>query len=159
MHNRNRAFVIIQLWLAFLIALAASGCTVKLIADYDESTDKSVTALQRKLATFFVDVESKIAKPEGAHDKYVETYKELRVDISALELRVNALPKNTITQQQIALLKANLTSLELLHKAGFGQGEAGARAALGAAQKDFDTALAAILKLELAKKRGEQSKE
>jgi hypothetical protein len=159
MKSRDLGRAFLQFMLGLALVLAASGCTIKLIADYDEATDKSVTDLQRKLSTFFVDLDGKLGTPEEGYDNYEDTYKEIRVDISALSLRVNALPKNAITQEQVEILKRNLSLLEQLHKSGLGTGIDGKKAVLASTQKDFDTALAAILKLELAKKRGEQSKE
>ena len=159
MQNRNMIRTAALLGLTLMLSLGAAGCTVKWIADYDETVDKSVTALQRKLTTFFVDLESKLGTPEEAHANYVDTYKDIRVDISALELRVNAIPKNKITRGQIKLLKQNILKLENLHKTGLGQGIEGKKMVLMIIQNDFNTALAAILKLELAKKRGEKPKE
>ncbi len=152
-HLAVRTFVLCLL-------LASSGCTVKLIANYDESTDRAVTTLQRKLATFFVDVESKLGTPDEAHENYIDTYKELRVDISAIKLRVSALPKNKITEDQIEALENNMTLLETLHQTGFAIGNIEAKKqVLMDTQKSFDTSLAAILRLELAKKRGDNGKE
>lgn len=147
-------------WIVLVMSLAAGGCTnIRLIADYDETTDKTVTELQRKISTFLIDVESKLGTPEAAHERFVETYKALRVDISAIELRVNALPKNRITQDQVKALKDNIGLLETLHKTGFAANLDGQKAVLATTQKDFDVALAAILKLELAKRRGEEPQE
>lgn len=136
-----------------LAGLALSACTVKLIADYDQETDRAVTALQRRMARHLIDIESKLGTPKAEYAVYVEEYKELRVDVSALELRVNALPQNSITQEQIAIVHSMVETLEELHKEGFGANTEGSREVLKSIQKDFDTALAAILKLELAKKR------
>jgi len=150
----------VLLWIMLLNVLLLSGCTsIKLISDYDETTDKAVTALQRKMSTFLVDVESKLGTPNAEHKNYVETYKELRVDISAIELRVNALPNNRITQEQIKTLKDNIGLLETLHKTGFAGDLNSQKSVLATVQKDFDTALSAILKLELAKRRGEKTQE
>jgi hypothetical protein len=148
-------------WAILILTLAVSGCTnIRLIADYDETTDKAVTELQRKMSTFLIDVESKLETPDEAkHEKFAETYKEFRVDISAIELRVNAMPKNRITQNQIKALKNNIGLLESLHKTGFAANLEGKKAVLATIQKDFDVALAAILKLELAKRRGEEPQE
>lgn len=159
---RNNSYctaMFLRLFLSLFLALGVSGCTVKLIADYDKKTDEAVTALQRKISTFLIDVESKLGTSQADYSNSTETYKELRVDVQAIELRVNALPKNDITQEQIKKLKDNLALLEQLHKKGFAEDLEGKRAVLTTVQEDFDTALAAILKLELAKRRGEDPKE
>lgn len=160
MQQRNLARYRAFMWVLLILSLAVSGCTnIRLIADYDETTDKAVTELQRKISTFLIDVESKLGTSEAGHDKYAETYKELRVDIGAIELRVNALPKNKITQDQVESLKANIILLESLHKTGFANGIDNQKTILSSVQKDFDVALAAILKLELAKRRGDEPQE
>lgn len=157
--NRNLYQLSIQLLLSSLLVLGSAGCTIKLIADYDENTDALVTSLQRELSTFFVDLESKLGTPAESYENFGDTYKAIRVDISALSLRVNALPKNSITQEQVDILKRNLDLFEQLHKSGLGEGVEGKKAVLTSIREDFDTALAAILRLELAKKRGDISKE
>lgn len=141
----NELFAVILI----LVSIMIYGCSVKLIADYDEATDKAVTELQRKMETFFIDLESKVGTDAAKYEEYVDFYKEVKVDISAIELRASALPKNDITLQQIKLLKDNLSKLEQLHKTGITH-----MALVLEPRRDFNTALSEILKLELAKKRG-----
>lgn len=127
-----------------------SGCSVKLISSYDETTDKAVTALQKKVEIFFVTVESQEGLPECEYKNHKKFYEEVKVDISAIEVRARAIPDNEITIEQVELLKGSLTNLELLHK-------------ISCLSKDqieplriaFNSSFTAILKLEFAKKRGE----
>ncbi len=134
--------------LMFLILVTSVSCTIRLISNYDEQTDEAVTALQRKLSTFFVELES-TAGTDAAHiDNHIDFYKEVDVDISAIALRVAALPKNEITQQQIKLLRDNLAKLKEIHQIGISSVEL-----VSVIREDFDQALASILRLELAKKR------
>jgi len=152
-------FTPFRLLLIIWLSLLASGCTVKLIASYDKTTDDAVTALHRKVSTFLIDVESKLGTADSEYGNFSEIYKELRVDISAIELRVNAMPKNSITQSQIRTLKQSISDLEQLHQTGFANNLLGQQAVLAQAQDDFDRSLAAILKLELAKRRGAEPEE
>lgn len=145
--------------LIIFIMLLLSGCTIQLIASYDKATDEAVTALHRKVTTFLIDVESKLGTSEADYDNFPQFYRDLRTDLSALELRVSALPKNRITQTQIATLKQSISNLEDLHRIGFGNDLSGQKAALSLVQDDFNRSLAAILKLELAKRRGEEPEE
>ena len=138
-------------WLIVLFCvLTLTGCSVKLISSYDERTDQNVTALQKKVATFFVKVGSQVGLPECKYDNHVNFYQETKVDISAIEMRARAIPKNEITIEQVQLLKSSLNSLEQLHQLDcFTENQ------VINLQSNFDTHLTAILKLELAKKRGD----
>ena len=88
--------------------------------------------------------------PECAYDNHKKFYQDSKVTISAIEVRAKAIPKNTITIEQIGLLKDSLDKLEKLHKLGcFSAGQ------VENLRNSFNTSFTAILKLELAKKRGE----
>ena len=141
------------LYLVFIF-LAISGCvTVKLISDYDEATDKAITSVQRKFETFFVELESQVGTDDAAFENHSNFYKEIEVDISAIQLRVDALPNNNITSKQITLLRENIELLKGFHEEGITVVEA-----IEPARNSFNTALSSILKLELAKRRGEDEK-
>jgi len=134
--------------LALIIAL--SGCSIKLFSSYDENTDKAVTQLQKDFETFFVKVDSQAGLPECKHENHVKFYQDTKVAISGIEVRTRAISKNNITVKQIGLLKDSLTSLEKLHKLGCFTTEE-----VENLRSNFNTSITAILKLELAKKRGE----
>jgi len=134
--------------LALLIVL--SGCSIKLISSYDENTDKAVTQLQKDFETFFVTVDSQSGLPECKYENHTKFYQDSKVAISAIEVRARAIDKNEITVEQVGLLKDSLTSLEKLHKLGcFTSGQ------VENLRNSFNSSITAILKLELAKKRGE----
>lgn len=135
------------IWLACCLILL-SGCAVKLIADYDPKTDEAVTQLQRRIETFFVDLESQVGSEEAEYLHHVQFYKDIRIDVSALKLRASAMPRNEITLRQIALLEENIALLEETHKEGIADIEV-----VKVPRDDFNTALSNILKLELAKRR------
>ena len=97
---------------------ALTGCSVKLISSYDEKTDNAVTQLQKEVETFFVTIEGQAGLPECAYENHKKFYQDSKVTISAIEVRARAIPKNTITIEQIELLKDSLEKLEKLHKLG-----------------------------------------
>ncbi|MGD8261986.1 MAG: hypothetical protein PVG70_01555 [Desulfobacterales bacterium] len=140
----------ITLLIVYLALLVASGCSVKLISSYDEKTDNAVTELQKKFETFFVTVESQEGSPECKYENHQSFYQESKVEISAIEVRARAVPKNEITVEQIELLKDSLDKLEKLHKISCLSPEQ-----ISLLRSNFNTSFTAILKLELAKKRGE----
>jgi hypothetical protein len=133
-----------------VFVLILSSCTIKLIANYDEQTDQAVTELQRKLETFFVKLERQVGTSDADYVNYQAFYDGVKVDISAIKLRVKAIPKNEITLKQIELLEDNLATLEELHQEGITDIQV-----VAVVRDDFNTALTSILSLELAKKRGE----
>ncbi|MFA6465259.1 MAG: hypothetical protein WCT30_05840, partial [Desulfurivibrionaceae bacterium] len=97
-------------------ALVVSGCAVKLISSYDETTDKTVTALQKKTEAHLVALEAVEGLPECKYEKHKQFYEEARVDVSAIAVRAAAIPKNEITTEHTVLLSQSLNSLEKLHK-------------------------------------------
>ncbi|MDP1895492.1 MAG: hypothetical protein Q8K87_15340 [Hydrogenophaga sp.] len=134
----------------FVFIFSLSGCSIKLISSYDETTDKAVTALQKKTEAHLVALEAIEGLPECKYEKQNKFYDEAKVDISAIAVRAAAIPKNEITTEQTILLSNSLNSLETLHK-------------IACLSKDqitplrtlFNSSFTAILKLELAKRRGE----
>lgn len=130
--------------------MALSGCAIQLISKYDEATDKAVTALQKKTEAHLVALEAVQGLPECKYEKHKQFYEEARVDISAITVRAAAIPKNEITTQQAGLLAGNLGSLEKLHRMACLSGDQ-----IAPLRTQFNSSFTAILKLELAKRRGE----
>lgn len=151
-------------------AICLAGCVpLKLVSDYDEKIDQGVTEVQKK-------VEAILTKIEGSADNPSATYKPgdysaIKEDLNVLITRAAASEKNEITVKQLytlgfALLEAapqppddlNLTqpkggSLQQRNrmKEPFGpQDMRDLRALLGVSFR-------AILKFELAKKRGDSA--
>ena len=135
----------------FVALIALSGCSVKLVSNYDENTDKAVTQLQKDFEKFFLTVDNQAGTPECEYENHKQFYIDSNVAISSIEVRAKALDKNEITVEQIGLLKDSLTKLEQLHKKGcFTKGQ------IANLRDSFNTSITAILKLELAKKRGDK---
>lgn len=144
--TRRLGFTCLSLILAALI----SGCTIALVSDYDEVTDKAVTALQRKVEEHLVRLEAAAGKPGCEHAKYEKFYEEAKVDVSAIRTRTAAIPKNDITTKQTDLLADSLQSLEDLHKLA-----CISKAQIPTLRAPLNSTFTAILKLEIAKKRGQ----
>jgi PBP1b-binding outer membrane lipoprotein LpoB len=132
------------------LALVTSGCSIKLISSYDETTDKTVTALQKKTEAHLVSLEAVDGLPECKYEKYKQFYEEAKVDVSAISVRAAAIPNNEITTEQTALLSNSLDRLENLHKIACLSKDEIKPLRIG-----FNSGFTAILKLELAKRRGE----
>ncbi len=60
------------------LALAVSGCSIKLISSYDETTDKTVTALQKKTEAHLVALEAVEGLPECKYEKHKQFYDEAK---------------------------------------------------------------------------------
>jgi hypothetical protein len=133
-----------------LYLIIGTGCTVKLISTYDEKTDIAVTDLQKRMETLFLSLESLEGLPECAYEYHAAVYRDIKVSVSAIEVRAKAIPENDITIQQIELLKENIDLLEQLHKMS-----CLTKDQIEPLRINFNSGFTAILKLELAKKRGD----
>lgn len=136
-------------FLLFFLLVVSSCNSVRLISDYDEITDKTVTALQEKTARFFVNLEDDIGTEKAAYENYREFYKEAKVDLYVLKTRADAIDKNQIVRDQVSLLTSMVTDMEKLHKIGFSSLEQ-----VKALEQPFNSAFTAILKLQMGLKRG-----
>jgi hypothetical protein len=142
---------------AFLVLLAA--CQVQLVSQYDEQTDVAVTELQKRTERFLLELEALGGsdKPEAAARRTYAAnegfYRDAQVAITSMRLRAQAIPKNELTIQEIALLEQSFESLRQLHVQG---GNAGLRTVIvEPVRSSLNTHFGAIIKLELSKKRGE----
>ena len=138
--------------LGILIVILTSCGHIRLISDYDEITDKTVTALQEKVSTFLVKIESEIGTDEAKYENYKQFYLDAKVDLNTLKVRADAIEKNKIVQDQITALTSMIDSLEKLHKIGFASTEQ-----IEALKQPFNSAFTAIIKLQMGLKRGEKS--
>ncbi|MFN0132574.1 MAG: hypothetical protein ACKVW3_08610 [Phycisphaerales bacterium] len=152
--------------IAALIALVASllpmGCAIQLVSNYDEVTDKGVTALHRDVEAFFLTLKEELAErpADALHAKHKGFYSKARLDLGTLRLRADSIPKNTQTVEQLKLLDASLADLErlhLLHDQAVRDNTTTNRlspAIVDITRQLFHTHLSSILALEMAKKRG-----
>ncbi len=103
------------LWVVLLV----TGCTVRLIADYDEFTFTKTAELQESCETLFVALENAAATPDASDDLYpahAATYTEIVVALRVLETRAESLDKNQITTEQVHLLLDSIEKMQKLHQ-------------------------------------------
>lgn len=133
-----------------VVTLCLFSCNaVHLISEYDDVTDKSITALQEKVSSFFVDMSENLGTEKANYTHYQPFYREVKIRLTSLQIRANAMEKNEITQEQLRALKQLMNELETMHKTGFPN-----QAALDISEQACNRAFTAILKLQLALKRG-----
>jgi len=138
------------LWpfLLWMVILTAGGCiSVRLIADYDRKIDDGITELQRKTEAFLIKMERIAESPEGTYPRHIGFYDEVKVDLSALKVRADAVALNDVTSQQIELLQDSFRKLEEQHQKGL------KKVMIESVRQSLNSQFTAILKLEVAKKR------
>ncbi len=130
-----------------ILSLTVSGCSIRLIADYDQKIDDGVTALQKKTEAFLIKLERTCQKPEGEYSNHVSFYDEAKVELSALQVRADAIALNKLTSEQLEALRNSYDKMEEQHKLGF------TPIVVAKTRDILNTHFTAILKLEVAKKR------
>jgi hypothetical protein len=141
--------VFLALWLG-LSVLAVVGCTVSLIAPYDEATVNSVTALLKKTDTFLIQQQSYLESGQQSMTTYEHNqpwYNEVQVDLNAIIVRAQAIPKNQNTVNQLSKLQTAFNDLISQNKQGF------SKEYLAIAQMSVNQLIGAILAAEFAKKQ------
>jgi hypothetical protein len=130
-----------------LVLVAAIGCSIRLIAEYDKKIDDGVTELQKKTEAFLIKMERIAETPEGAYAKHIGFYDEVKVDLSLLKVRADAIALNDLTSKQIGLLQDSFKSLEEQHKKGL------KAVMIESIRQSLNTQFTSILKLEVSKER------
>jgi hypothetical protein len=173
--------------------LAFTACApIELVSKYDNQTDESASAMQKEISAFLVKLDTATTPAEASFVANQEFYRKQAVNINAMQLRAQNIPKNSITIEQLQLVEENLALLAFLHKNCVTNG------ALSDAQKtairingvdasvrcrkdygaeteasdrgnsvlnpvfvpsvasSLDSTLGAVMKLEIAKKRGDK---
>lgn len=147
--SRLKRYIFASGTLTLILILTLAGCaSIRLISEYDRETDVAVTAFQKKMERFLISLERNIGKEKAEYKNNAGFYDGIKVDLSAIRVRVAAIPKNEITIQQIDLLIENVNNLERIHKLGMTHED------IPPLRTAFNESCTAILKLELAKKRG-----
>ena len=100
----------VALLLSLFLLLSVAGCTVQLMAAYDQQTDEAVTALQRKTNVFLSQMERSCGKLAGAHDQNLAFYDDAQADLTVIQTRVDAIAKNKQTFGQVAALRDSFTT-------------------------------------------------
>lgn len=138
--------------LAGVLALLflTQACAVKLIANYDEQVDQSLMSLQRAFTGLFISLDETVGTEAAAYENYRDFYRDAKVDAAALKFRVDSQPLNDISSDAVSLLVDNIELLEEIHKEGINDLEV-----VSVIKDDFMTSLSSLLRLELAKQRGD----
>jgi len=137
--------------LAALLAFTSTGCSkVTLISNYDEQIDQSATDLQKEMDRFLTNLEYQAGTPEADYENNIDFYRHYLIEMRALLIRVQSHPDNQITEEQVRLMTDNLNELKAAHESGQIEAEA-----IQVFRDLFNQGWGAIIKLEIAKKRGE----
>ena len=133
---------------AFALAISILGCpSIQLIAPYDQKIDDSVTNLQKTTAEFLTKIERQGGSKPDDYKNHVKFYDDTRVALSGILVRASAVTNNTLTTQQLEILRQQFQKLEEDHqKIGIQQ------AAVPQLESSFNQTFRAILTLEVAKK-------
>ncbi len=148
---------------AIILASAASlsACTVTLVSSYDEQTDKSATALQQKGDTFYQTLIN-ATPPDCLYARTKRFYNQIQIDLGVMKTRADAIDMNSFTSSQITNIQQIFKLEEQIQQSHVKDAAAEDKPetcidkdAAAADQAAFDQAIEAVLKLELAKKRGD----
>jgi hypothetical protein len=149
---------ILSSFLILTMILSQSCTSIRLISEYDEITDKTVTEVQEKVSSYFVKLENSVGTKESSYKNYEEQFEQIKIDLNTLEVRAKAIDKNRIVIKQVEELKNMIANLEKLHKS-FGENGYQSYDLIKPNLNSFNIAFTAIIKLQLALKRGEKIKE
>lgn len=142
----------LKIFILLFILIAQSCTTIRLISDYDEITDKAVTSMQDMVSKYFAKLGREIGTEKAKYENYAEYFDDMKVDLNNLKIRANAIENNQIVQNQVLELTNMVVNTEKLHKIGFSS-----PLELNSLQNSFNNAFTAIVKLQLALKRGEKT--
>ena len=97
------------------LLLLTAGCAVKLTPLYDDTLDKSVTALQESVETYLTKLEYE-SKPACSYPQNVDFYQKASVQLAVMRTRVDASPHPTQLHQIIQSLCNTLNDLQKLQQ-------------------------------------------
>ena len=165
MEKRTMNLMIPSKLALMLLFLTLAGCTtVRLVSDYDEVTDKSLTEIQKKTDDFIENLSKHHGTSATSFDSSKEFYEEIERDLRILSFRVGAVPNNKQTIELVENLKVGIlgdpsnptgTSLKELHQLQKNRDNGIPETTLRIAQRIINQLFKAALSLEIAKKRGE----
>lgn len=149
---RQRIFVISSFIAILSTLLVLAGCfPVKLIGDYDDTIDKGVTDIQQKTELYMAKLNSTPTTPidQSFYDGAVAS-------LAVLKTRASALAQYDLISQQLSLLQSSFDTLQQLDKLTPRPIKVGVdkTTVFTSALAAIETQVGAILKLELALKRG-----
>lgn len=108
---------------AFAIAVVTGCSSLTLISNYDNETDKQLTALQQSTDAFVSKMLAEIPKWEkgkksamNSYDSQKKFYTEFDEQLRLLEFRVQSIPKNSKTQKLVSDIRAVVLLRDELEK-------------------------------------------
>lgn len=151
-----------------VMSLLVSACTsVRLISEYDEPTDKALTALQKSTDDFITELIANVNTDTNAFGKHDQFYNQVDQKLRSLEFRVSSIPKNSKTMKLVANIRASIlgegkctkegNSLRDLHCLPANAARGPSKRALELSLINVNQTIRAALALELAKKHGLRS--
>ncbi|HEX8572819.1 MAG TPA: hypothetical protein VF759_08715 [Allosphingosinicella sp.] len=138
----------------FFLCLLLSAC-VTLMAPYDDKFDQMASDLQKSVSTHIEAIDG-AGLPDCLYANHKAFYDDARVDASGLAVRAASHELNSETIRQVEALTGSINDFEQLHMLA---SNASTPRCLGSMElspirRAFDQTLGAIMKLEIAKKRG-----
>src|SRR5919109_901732 len=102
---------------SFVLAIGTLGCgSIQLIAPYDQKIDDGVTNLQKMTAEFLTKIERQGGSKPDDYKNHVKFYDDTRVALSGILVRASAVTNNTLTTQQLEILRQQFQKLEEDHQ-------------------------------------------
>jgi hypothetical protein len=172
---KSRALLPITLASAIVLAiiLSLAACSdIRLISDYDPQIDQGVSNLQKKVESILTKIDRSDRSRSNPSTVYsAADYDQIREDLNVLRTRAESEPQNQLTVKQLyrlgyALLdnpptsptvplpqEAKGQSLEARNRSSAPLGTEDVESLRSLLEADFRN----ILRLELAKKRGEKA--
>jgi hypothetical protein len=96
---------------AWMVVAATSGCTVRLIGDYDDTIDKGITDVQQSAELYFAKLASTPSTPydQSFHDN-------MTAKLAVLKSRASSLPMYSIIAEQVESLQKTFADFQTLDK-------------------------------------------
>lgn len=154
-------------FLVFSLVVSFLGCSIKLIAPYDETTEKEASRLQKQIDGFITQLifEGGSAQDDSSrqvalnYGKFRKEYEKIGVDLRSLKIRTEAISLNEHTTNQVKYIIENFEILEARHKKYSNNGTIDGRkismsnSYLRNARDIINDQFKSVLSLEIAKKR------
>jgi len=130
----------------FLAFAFATGCKVKLIADYDPVLDQGVANLATEVDAFLTKMEHTAGTPQGAYAENAVFYTDTAAAVRTLRMRAESQPKSEKLVQALDLVSRSLEDVRGRHEA---HAEKGLDAAfIGPARSGLETQFRALFMIE-----------
>ncbi len=142
----KRIPTIVAILVLSIATLAAAGCAVRLIGEYDDTIDKGVSDIQQRAELYFSKLKS---NPDTPFDQ--NFYDDINSRLAVLASRAASLSKYKIISEQVKELKKEFDDFQQIDKL---QKRPFPVTSVTNAETLITTSVESILTLELALKRG-----